>query len=325
MLALLGSIPSPSSGQLQIGPLRLTAYGLMIALGVVAAVEIARRRHAKRGGDPDDFSQIAVWGVIAGLIGARIYHVLTDFNRFRGHWLDVFKVWEGGLGIPGGLFLGVVVGLWAARRHGVGAAYGLDIVAPAIPVAQAIGRVGNWWNQELFGRPTNLPWGLQIDAAHRPLGYETQATYHPTFLYECLWNLALALFIVRLEPKLRDRVRPGSMFAVYVAGYGIGRFWVESLRIDPAQLLFGMRFNLLLAATVTALALGWLLLFGVRRRSEDEFAALEHDDDLDVRDWAGDGLDDHGALDDTEAAAIAPGSSASGDLDGAEPKPPTER
>lgn len=262
--AIVGSIPSPSSGQLHLGPLRLTAYGLMIALGVMAAVEIARRRHAARGGDPDDFSQIAVWGVVAGLIGARLYHVLTDLDRFRGHWGDTVKVWEGGLGIPGGLLLGVLVGLWAARRRGMTAGYALDIVAPAIPVAQAIGRWGNWWNQELFGGPTDLPWGLQIDPTHRPAGYEDVATYHPTFLYEGLWNLALAGFIVWLERRTRGRLRPGSMFAVYVAGYGIGRFWVESLRIDPAQQLFGVRFNLLIAALATVLALGWLAVFGRR-------------------------------------------------------------
>jgi len=264
MIVLIGSIPSPSSGQLQLGPLRLTAYGLMIALGVIASVEISRRRHAARGGNPDDFSQIAVWGVIAGLLGARAYHVVTDLDRFRGNWIDVVKIWEGGLGIPGGLLAGVLVGLWAARRRGMANSYALDIVAPALPVAQAIGRWGNWWNQELFGGPTDLPWGLRIDEAHRPVGSETVGTYHPTFLYESLWNLALAGFVVWFERRTRGRLRPGSMFAVYVAGYGIGRFWVESLRIDPAQELFGIRFNLLLAAFVTVVALGWLLLFGVR-------------------------------------------------------------
>ena len=187
MIELLGSIPSPSSGQIHLGPLRLTAYGLMIALGVVASVEIARRRHARRGGDPDDFSQIAVWAVIAGLIGARIYHVLTDLDRFRGSWVDVVKVWEGGLGIPGGLLGGVLVGLWAARRRGVTPAYGLDVVAPAVPVAQAIGRWGNWWNQELFGRATDLPWGLRDRRRPPAGGYDAPGTtYHPTFLYESL-------------------------------------------------------------------------------------------------------------------------------------------
>lgn len=285
--ALLGSIPSPSSGQLQLGPFRLTAYGLMIALGVVAAVEISRHRHAARGRDPDDFSQIAVWGVIAGLIGARLYHVLTDLDRFRGRWGDVVKVWEGGLGIPGGLLLGVGVGLWAAKRRGISAGYGLDIVAPAIPVAQAIGRVGNWWNQELFGGPTDLPWGLRIDAAHRPAGYEDVGTYHPAFLYEALWNLALAGLVVWLGRRTAGKWRPGSMFAVYVAGYGIGRFWIEALRIDPAQRLFGIRFNLLVAAAATVIALGWLLLRGRRNPATVGLDALSDTEQLDVRDWAG--------------------------------------
>jgi prolipoprotein diacylglyceryl transferase len=313
---VVASIPSPSSGRIEIGPVRLTAYGLMIALGVVAAVEIARRRHAKRGGDPDDFSQIAVWGVIAGLLGARLYHVLTDLERFRGDWIDAVKLWEGGLGIPGGLVAGVLVGLWAARRRGIGAAYGMDIVAPALPVAQAIGRWGNWWNQELFGGPTSLPWGVEIDPAHRPAGHEDQATYHPTFLYESLWNVGLALFIVWLEPRTRERLRTGSMFAIYVAGYGIGRLWVEALRIDPAQMLFGVRFNLLLAATVAGLALLWLVLFGVVRRPEPDFAEL-HREPIDVRDWA-DGGDDETDPDE-RAAGTRPADGPPGTELGADP------
>lgn len=286
MGSLLGSIPSPESGTLQLGPLRLTAYGLMIALGVIVAVEISRRRHARRGGDPDDFSQIAVWGVIAGLIGARAYHVLTDLERFEGRWLDTVKIWEGGLGIPGGLLTGVLVGMWAAHRRGLTTGYALDIVAPAIPVAQAIGRWGNWWNQELFGGPTDQPWGLEIDPANRPAGYEDVATYHPTFLYESLWNLGLAGFIIWLERRTKGRLRPGSMFAVYIAGYGIGRLWVESLRIDPAQELFGVRFNLLVAAVATVVALAWLLLVGRRTTATAGFAALEAP--LDVQQWAAD-------------------------------------
>lgn len=260
LAALFGSIPSPSSSQIELGPLRLTAYGLMIAIGVVASVEIARRRHAARGGDPEDISQLGLWGVLAGMVGARLYHVATDYDRFQGNWGDAVKIWEGGLGIPGGLVAGVAAGLLVARRRGMTAPYALDIVAPAIPVAQAIGRWGNWFNQELFGGPSNLPWALRIDAQHRPVGYETQETYHPTFLYESLWNLALAGFIIAVERRSKGRLRPGSLFAIYVAGYGIGRFWVESLRIDPAREVFGVRFNLLLAAVVAGLALLWLAL-----------------------------------------------------------------
>ena len=261
---IYASIPSPSSGQLHLGPLRLTAYGLMIALGVIASVEIARRRHTARGGDAEDFSQIGLWAVIAGMIGARLYHVATDFDRFRGNWGDAVKIWQGGLGIPGGLLAGVLVGMVVARRRGLTTGYARDIVAPAVPVAQAIGRWGNWFNQELFGGPTSLPWGLRIDPEHRPAGYEDKLTYHPTFLYESLWNLSLAGFIFWLERRTKGRLRPGSLFAVYLAGYGIGRFWIESLRIDPARMVFGVRFNLLLAAVVAGSALLWLLLVGRR-------------------------------------------------------------
>ncbi len=230
---LFGSLPSPSSSQIHLGPLRLTAYGLMIAIGVVASVEIARRRHVARGGDPEDFSQIGLWSVLVGMVGARLYHVATDYDRFRGHWGDVVKIWEGGLGIPGGLAAGLAAGALVARRRGLKIPYAMDIVAPAVPVAQAIGRWGNWFNQELFGGPSDLPWALRIDPRHRPLGYETRETYHPTFLYESLWNLALAGFVIAVERRTKGRLRPGSLFAIYVAGYGIGRFWVESLRIDP--------------------------------------------------------------------------------------------
>jgi prolipoprotein diacylglyceryl transferase len=265
---VLASIPSPGSGQIHLGPFRLTAYGLMIALGVLAAVEIARRRTAARGRNPDDISAVAVWAVIAGLLGARAYHVLTDLDRFKGNWLDAVKVWEGGLGIPGGLLAGVGVGLVVARRRGLPMSEALDIAAPAIPVAQAIGRWGNWWNQELFGRPTSLPWGLEIDLAHRPPGYEDQATYHPAFLYECLWNLALATFLVWFDRRYPRRLRPGSLFAMYVAGYGLGRLWVELLRIDPAQEIAGIRFNVLMSVVAIVAAVGYLVLRG--RRPVDE-------------------------------------------------------
>jgi prolipoprotein diacylglyceryl transferase len=266
--AVLASIPSPGSGQIHIGPLRLTAYGLMIALGVLAAVEIARRRLAARGGNPDDMSAVAVWAVTAGLIGARLYHVLTDLDRFKGHWVDAVKVWEGGLGVPGGLIAGVGVGVVVARRRGIRMSEALDVAAPAIPVAQAIGRWGNWWNQELFGRPTSLPWGLEIDAAHRPPGYEDVATYHPAFLYECLWNLALAGFLLWFDRRYPKRLRPGSLFAMYVAGYGLGRLWVELLRIDPAQKIAGVRFNVLMSLVAIVGGIGYILLWGRRPAGE---------------------------------------------------------
>ena len=257
---LVGSIPSPSDNAIGIGPLQLRAYGLAIAVGVVVAVWVAQRRWAARGGDPADISSLAAWSVTAGLVGARAYHVLTDYHRFQGRWLHALAVWEGGLGIPGGLLVGVLTGVVLARRRGLPAAQLLDVVAPAIPLAQAIGRLGNWFNQELFGRPTDLPWGLRIDAEHRPNGYGQFATFHPTFLYEALWNLVLAGILVLFERR-RPGVRPGTLFALYVGGYGLGRLWVEALRIDDATRLAGLRVNIwvsLLAVTASAVALAVL-------------------------------------------------------------------
>jgi prolipoprotein diacylglyceryl transferase len=269
VLPILASIPSPSDNAIKIGGLELRAYGLAIALGVIAAVWIARRRWAARGGDPDDISRIALWAVLAGLIGARLYHVITDHDRFEGRWLHAFAVWEGGLGIPGGLIAGVGVGAFVAHRRGLPVAQLLDVVAPALPVAQAIGRLGNWFNQELFGRPTDLPWGLEIDPAHRPAGYLNVATFHPTFLYEAVWNLALAGGLVLWE-RHHPNSRPGRLFAFYVAGYAVGRAWVEALRIDPAAHLFGVRWNIWMSFIAFVGAVGWLVFDSRRARQEAE-------------------------------------------------------
>lgn len=263
---LLASIPSPSSSAIHIGDFQLRAYGLMIALGVLAAVTIARRRWAAKGGNPDDVSAAATWGVPAGLVGARLYHVITDWQSFRGEWLDVVKVWEGGLGIPGGLLAGVGVGAFVAHRRGMSLPDLLDAIAPAIPVAQAIGRLGNWFNQELFGRPTGLPWGLRIDADHRPDRYADVETFHPTFLYEALWNLALAYLVFHLDRS--GRLRRGQAFCVYVVGYGLGRLWVESLRVDPASLVLGVRVNIWISLIAIAGGMGGFVWRG--RRGDDQ-------------------------------------------------------
>ena len=272
LVGALASIPSPSSSALHLGSLQLRAYGLCIALGVVAAVAIARRRWAARGGDPEDISRLATLSVLGGLAGARLYHVATDYHRFQGHWLDVVKVWQGGLGIPGGILGGVAVGVVLARRRGLPASRLLDVVAPALPVAQAIRRLGNWFNQELFGRPTRLPWGLRIDVQQRPAGYEQLATFHPTFLYEALWNLALAGLLVVYERR-RPNGRPGRLFALYVGGYGLGRLWVEALRIDAATRLFGLRVNIWVSGLAMAGAALWLVTVG-RRQARPEAAPV---------------------------------------------------
>jgi phosphatidylglycerol---prolipoprotein diacylglyceryl transferase len=264
---VLASIPSPSDNAIHLGPLQLRAYGLSIALGVLASVVIAQRRWARRGGDPADISGLAVWAVLAGVIGARAYHVATDWRRFEGRWLHAFAIWEGGLGIPGGLLAGVLVGVWLAKRRGLPVPTILDVVAPAIPVAQAIGRLGNWFNQEVFGRPTDLPWGLEIDPENRPSRYATETTFHPTFLYEGLWNLALAGALVLYERR-RPGGRPGRLFALYVGGYALGRLWVEALRADPASQLFGIRINIWVSAIVFLAAVAWLII--TRGRMPDE-------------------------------------------------------
>lgn len=323
VFSILASIPSPSDNSIKIGPLELRAYGLSIALGVIAAVWIARHRWAARGGDPDDISRIALWAVLAGLIGARLYHVITDHQRFEGRWLHVFAVWEGGLGIPGGLIAGVLAGAYVAHRRGLPVSQLLDVVAPALPVAQAIGRLGNWFNQELFGRPTDLPWGLEIDPAHRPAGYLNVATFHPTFLYEALWNLALAGGLVLWE-RHHPGSRPGRLFAMYVAGYAVGRAWVEALRIDPATRLFGVRWNIWMSAIAFAAAVGWLVFDSWRARQEAERKAGEAPGTADEATTAAADSGDDGQPDATEPAEAAETTEAAEATDAAEPAEPAE-
>ncbi|MFZ8997952.1 MAG: prolipoprotein diacylglyceryl transferase [Ilumatobacteraceae bacterium] len=236
------SLPSPSRPSLELGPLELRAYGLLIALGVIAAVWLCGRMLERYGsGTSDDASSVAMWGVIAGIIGARLYHVATEWSRFSDDLGAIPQVWKGGLGIPGGLLAGVLAGVWQGRRRGIAPMVLLTCAAPAVPLAQAIGRWGNWFNQELYGRPTDLPWGLEIDLV--PIGYLPGTTFHPTFLYESLWNFGLvgALLVV----DRRFRLGPGRLFALYLVGYGLGRFWIEGLRIDPTEVsdVAGLRWN----------------------------------------------------------------------------------
>ena len=247
---MLASIPSPSRNIIEIGPLDIRIYGIMIALGVIVAVWFIGWRMQQRGMN----SEIAVslaWVVVpAGLIGARIYHVITDWKWFsdpaynQQGWGDVVKIWEGGLGIPGAIIGGVLAGAVLCRMRGWSLAEMLDIAAPALLAAQAIGRLGNWFNQELFGRPTDLPWGLEIDSAIRQQirpEYINEEAFHPTFLYEALWMLALMGLLLWLD-KLR-KLPVGHLFALYVLGYASGRIWIEFLRVDRASELAGVRVN----------------------------------------------------------------------------------
>lgn len=267
---IVATIPSPSSGTLNIGPVRLNAYGLMIAIGVIVAVRIAGKRAEARGvATMEDFSSIATWAVPAGIIGARAYHVITDVERFTGNWGDAIKIWQGGLGIWGGVFAGVCVGYWRARVRGLDALWILTCAAPAIPVAQAIGRWGNWWNQELFGRPTNLPWALEVsDKTAVNAGYATGTTFHPTFLYESLACLFLAGVLLLVEKRLRPR--RGRLIAWYAAGYTTFRFFIEGIRIDVAHSAGGLRLNQWVSLVVFAISVGWLLVDARRSRGGSE-------------------------------------------------------
>jgi prolipoprotein diacylglyceryl transferase len=269
---MLASIPSPSTGSITIGPLSIHAYGLMIALGVIAAVWLTGRRLEQAGtGKREDIQAIAVGAVIAGVIGARLYYVVTDTSQPWRDPLKALQIWNGGLGIPGALLFGIPVGMWLAKRRGLSVLAVADAAAPALPLAQAIGRLGNWWNQELFGRPTTLPWGLEIDAEHltqNGVTYPVGTLFHPTFLYEGLWNLGLCFVLIWIGHHVK--LRPGRLMVIYVLGYFIGRFWIEGLRIDNANAGGGLRLNQWVALAVIAIAVGFLVFDWARHRHDPE-------------------------------------------------------
>jgi prolipoprotein diacylglyceryl transferase len=250
------SIPSPSFNDLPLGPFTVHIYGLMYVLGVIAAIGITRRRWRREGGSDELVYEVALWGVPAGLIGGRLYFLATSWDQWRHAWWGPFAVWDGGLGIWGGILAGTLAGLWVLRRRGADIPRFLDAAAPALLVAQSIGRVGNYFNQELFGKPTTLPWALRIDPSHRPDDYGAYTTFHPTFLYEIVWNLTLAAALVWLGDH--RRIRPGGLFALYVAGYSLFRIFEELLRIDPAHHIIGLRLNFFIA---TLLSLAGLTAF----------------------------------------------------------------
>jgi prolipoprotein diacylglyceryl transferase len=259
---VLASIPSPSANGFHIGPLFIHAYGLAYVAAVTAAVVLTRRRWQAQGGEGDLVYDVALWGFPAGVIGGRLYFLATSWNQVPPHWWGPFAIWKGGLGIWGGIALGTLVGLWRLRRAGVSLPLFMDAGAPGLLVAQAIGRIGNYFNQELFGGPTTLPWALRVDAAHTPRGYPIGTTFQPTFLYEMIFNLALAGFVIWLGRT--GKIKPPGLFALYVAGYSGFRIWEETLRIDPSHYLFGLRLNLYVAAVFTLIGLVWFV--AIQRR-----------------------------------------------------------
>jgi prolipoprotein diacylglyceryl transferase len=254
---LLSFIPSPSISGFHLGPLYIHFYGLMYVVGITLAIIITRRRWRALGGDADLVYDVAIWAVPIGLAGARIYSDITTPSVIPPHWWGVFAIWSGGLGIWGGIAAGAAAGVWRVRRAGASAGLFANAIAPGLLVAQAVGRVGNYFNQELFGKPTTLPWALEISAAHRPSGYLGYATFQPTFLYELIWDLALAAFLVWLGHH--RKIRPWGLFALYVAGYSAFRIFEESVRIDTSEHFLGLRLNFYVATVLTVIGLAWFI------------------------------------------------------------------
>ena len=256
-------IPSPSQNVWHLGPLPIRAYALCIIAGIVVGMVIATRRWRARGGTSDGLESVVVVAVPFGIVGARIYHVITDYELYFGpgrHPIDALKIWQGGLGIWGAVAFGALGGWLVARRRGIRFPALLDACAPGIAVAQGIGRLGNWFNSELFGRPTTLPWGLQIEPRFRPVGFEQYATFHPTFLYELIWDVLVAVVVILLDRRFR--LGHGKVFTLYVLFYTLGRFWIEALRIDTVNEVGGFRLNNYTSAIVfvgAALVLAWLV------------------------------------------------------------------
>ena len=273
-LATVLSIPSPSSGVWHLGPVPIRGYALAIILGIAAAIWIGERRWIARGGRAGDIQDIAIWAVPFGLVGGRLYHVLTDHELYfgaGGHPVEALYVWRGGLGVWGAVALGALGAVIAAKRKGIRLLPVLDAMAPGVLVAQAIGRWGNWFNQELFGKPTDLPWGLDVgdDVALRA-GYEPGTTFHPTFLYESLW--CLAAFALLVWADRRFRLGHGRVVALYIMAYTAGRAWIEMLRIDAVELddVGGLRFNVWTSLVLFAAALVWFVVSARRSPGREE-------------------------------------------------------
>ena len=248
-------IPSPSVSGFHIGPLEIHYYALMYLVGIALAIWITRRRWIAKGGNPELVADVAIWSVPAGIIGGRIYFDITTPMDIPHVWYGVFAVWSGGLGIWGGIALAAVVGAWRVRRTGASVAVFMDAVAPALLVAQAVGRVGNYFNKELFGKPTSLPWGLEIPVQYRPPGYTSFSTFQPSFLYELIFNLLLAAALVWLGHH--RKIRPPGLFALYVGGYSAYRIFEETIRIDSSEHFLGLRLNMFIAIALTLAGLTW--------------------------------------------------------------------
>jgi prolipoprotein diacylglyceryl transferase len=252
------SIPSPSTGVIYLGPLPLRAYSLFIILGIFVAIWLGNKRWIAKGGKPGQVSDVAIFAVPFGIIGGRIYHVATDWEKYFGsgqNWIDALKIWNGGLGIWGAILFGGV-GAWIGCKY-------YKIYLPPFADAIAPGRLGNYFNQELFGKPTDLAWGLEIAEKFRPQGFESFATFHPTFLYEIIWNVFIGFGLIYFDRKYK--IGHGRLFALYVSLYSLGRLFIENLRIDEARLILGFRFNVFTSLVVIV---GGLIYFVISNRSK---------------------------------------------------------
>ena len=259
----LAYIPSPPVNGFHIGPLFVHFYGLMYVIGITLAILITQRRIRSSGGDASIVGDIAIWAVPAGIIGGRIYFDITTPADIPHVWYGPFAVWTGGLGIWGGIAAGALAGVWRVKRRGLRVAPIADAIAPALLVAQAVGRIGNYFNQELFGGPTSLPWGLVIGVHHRPPGYTAFRTFQPTFLYELIFDLALAALLVWLGHH--TKVKPPGLFALYVTGYSAFRIFEESLRIDSSEHFLGLRLNFYVASALTLGGIIWFIIIQRRK------------------------------------------------------------
>ncbi len=274
---LLASIPSPAHNTIEIGPLTIHFYGIMIGLGVLAAALVVQRRYTRSGADPSILESVILWTVGIGFLGARIAYVSTHTGRFAGRWWAVLFIWEGGLALYGGLTAGAITAIYLLRRRNGDIAAFTDAGAVGIPLAQAIGRWGNYFNQELFGTPTNLPWGLEISPTHRPAEFANAATFHPTFLYESLWNLLIVIPAILLLER-RGKLPKGAAFPLYMVLYGIGRFLMELMRTDTTFRFLGLSRNAYVS--LLAVAAGSALLAVITRRARR--AAVSTPDGSDV-------------------------------------------
>lgn len=275
-------IPSPSISYFQVGPLTIHIYALCLITGIVAAWMIGVRRWRARGGRSESFETVLLWAIPIGIVGARFYHVMTHLGDYFAPGINpwtAFAIWQGGIAIYGAVGFGALAAWIASRRQKIAFAALADSLAPAIAVGQALGRWGNWFNQELYGWPTSVPWALQIDPAHRVPGYEQYATFHPTFLYESLWDLATAGLL--LWADRRFRLGRGKVFALYIALYGFGRTFTESIRLDYSYDTFGpLRFNAavaILICLVGIVLLVWLFRFRPGREERVEFGSPQAD------------------------------------------------